>query len=130
LLNGDPKNALLEVEKTPDWVLYLYVKARILSTLGNEVEAQSIMNELLKTSAYEFPSVMATVYAWRGEADSAFEWLDMAYQQHDTLLVYFLGNTLFRNLTTDPRYPVFVEKMGLLEEWKAMPPEYGGPAAQ
>jgi hypothetical protein len=121
---------LLEVEKTPDWIFYLYVKARILSTLGNEVEAQSIMNELLKTSAYEFPNVMATVYAWRGEADSAFEWLEMAYQQHDTTLVYFLGNTSFRNLTTDPRYPVFVEKMGLLEEWKAMPPEYGGPPAQ
>jgi hypothetical protein len=43
-------------------------------------------------------------------------------------LVYFLGNTLFRNLTTDPRYPVFVEKLGLLEEWKAMPAEYGGPS--
>jgi tetratricopeptide (TPR) repeat protein len=128
LLNGDPKNALLEVEKTPDRIFYLYDKARILSTLGNEAEAQSIMNELLKTSAYEFPGVMATVFAWRGEADSAFEWLETAYQRHDTTLVYFLGNTLFRNLTTDPRYPVFVEKLGLLEEWKAMPPEYGGPS--
>jgi len=130
LLNGDPKNALLEVEKNPDWFFYLYSKANILSTLGNEAEAQSIMNELLKTSVYERSGAMATVYAWRGENDSAFKWLEMAYEQHETQLVFFLGNVLFRNLTTDPRYVIFVEKMGLLEEWKAMPPEYGGPPAQ
>ena len=128
LLNGDPKNALLEGGKTPDWFFYLYGKAIALSTLGNEAEAQSIMNELLKTSAYEVPGAMATVYAWRGENDSAFKWLEMAYEQHDIQLVFFLGNVWFRNLTTDPRYPVFVEKMGLLEEWKAMPPEHGGPS--
>ena len=130
LLNGDPKNALLEVEKTPDRFFYLYGKASILSTLGNEAEAQSIMNELLKTSAYESPGPMASVYAWRGENDSAFQWLELAYEKHDFRLVFFLGNVWFRNLTTDPRYAIFVEKMGLLEEWKAMPPEYGGPPAQ
>ena len=128
LLNGDPKNALLEVEKNPDSFSYLYGKASILSTLGNEAEAQSIMNELLKTSAYESPGAMATVYAWRGENDSAFQWLELAYEQHDFRLVFLLGNVWFRNLTTDPRYAIFVEKMGLLEEWKAMPPEHGGPS--
>jgi adenylate cyclase len=130
LMNGDPKNALLEVEKTPDRFYYLYGKANILSTLGNEVEAQSIMNELLKTSAYEVPGAMATVYAWRGENDSAFKFLELAYEQHEMQLVFFLGNVWFRNLTTDPRYAVFVEKLGLLEEWKAMPPEHGGPPEQ
>jgi len=130
LLNGDPRNALLEVEKNPDWFYYLYGKANILSTLGNEAEAQSIMNELLKTSAYESPTAMATVYAWRGENDSAFKWLEMAYEQHDFRLAFFLGNGWFRNLTTDTRYAVFVEKLGLLEDWKAMPPEHGGPPEQ
>jgi hypothetical protein len=127
-LKGDPKNALVEVEKSPDRTFYAYQKAIIHSTLGNEAEAQSIMNELLETSAYEIPIAMAATYAWRGENDSAFEWLEMAYQQHNYTLVYFLGNIWWRNLTTDPRYPVFVEKLGLLEEWQAMPPEYGGPS--
>ena len=128
LFKGDLKNALLEVEKNPDRTFYAHFKSRIHFTLGNEAEAESIMYELLKTSAYKIPIAMATTYASRGENDSAFEWLEMAYQQHDFRLVYFLGNIWWRNLTTDPRYPVFVEKLGLLEEWKAMPPEYGGPS--
>ena len=73
---------------------------------------------------------MASLYAWRGENDSAFKWLEMAYEQHDFQLGFFLGDVWLRNLTTDPRYVIYVEKMGLLEEWKAMPPEFGGPPEQ
>ena len=73
---------------------------------------------------------MAAVYAWRGEGDSAFEWLDLAYEQHNARLDSFLGRLSWRKLTGDPRYSAFVEKIGLLEEWKAMPPEYGGPPKQ
>ena len=39
----------------------------------------------------------------------------------------FLGNPRFKNLVSDPRYPLFLEKLGLLEYWQAMPPEYAGP---
>jgi hypothetical protein len=38
----------------------------------------------------------------------------------------FLANPLWSKLTCDPRYAAFVEKLGLLEELKEMPPEYGG----
>jgi len=96
--------------------------------MGKEEEAQTLINELLETSADEAPREMATVYAWRGEGDSAFEWLEMAYEQHETSPGSFLGNLWWRKLTSDPRYSAYVEKIGLLEEWKAMPPEYGGPS--
>jgi len=128
LLSGDPKSALVEAENSLTGIYYRYLLTSIHSDLGNEAKAQSMINELLETSAHEFPSVMASVYALRGENDSAFEWLEIAYRQRDYRLVHFLGSLWFRNLTTDPRYPVFVEKLGLLEEWKAMPPEFGGPA--
>ncbi len=128
LLSGNPENALFEVEKSSTGKYHGYLLTIVHSDLGNEAEAQSMISELLETSAHDFPYMMASVYAWRGEGDSAFEWLDIAYQQRDFRLVHFLGSVWFRNLTTDPRYPVFVEKLGLLEEWKAMPPEYGGPS--
>jgi len=128
LMSGDPKNALVEAEKGSTGEFHSYLLTVIHSDLGNEAKAQSMINELLETSAHDFPFVMASVYAWRGEDDSAFEWLEIAYRQRKYRLVHFLGSLWFRNLTTDPRYPVFVEKLGLLEEWKAMPPEYGGPS--
>jgi len=130
MMRGDLENALLETEKNPGAFYYRYQKADVLYMMGRETEAQTLINELLETSADEVPRAMAAVYAQRGEGDSAFEWLEIAYEQHDARLDYFLGNLFWRKLTSDPRYSAFVEKIGLLEEWKAMPPEYGGPPKQ
>ena len=126
MLRGDLENALLETERTPDALYYRHQKANVLYMMGKEAEAQTLINELLETSADDVPGAMATVYAWRGESDPAFEWLERAYEQHDARPDSFLGNLWWRKLTGDPRYSAFVEKIGLLEEWKAMPPEYGG----
>ena len=95
--------------------------------MGRETEAQALVNELLETSADAVPGAMALVYAWQGDGDSAFAWLDRAYEQDDARPDTFLGHLHWRKLTGDPRYSVFVEKIGLLDEWKAMPPEFGGP---
>jgi tetratricopeptide (TPR) repeat protein len=130
MMRGDLENALLEIEKTPDEFFYRHQKANYLYMMGREAEAQTLINELLETSADEVPGAMALVYAMRGEGDSAFEWLDLAYEQHNARPASFLGGLSWRKLTGDPRYSAFVEKIGLLEEWKAMPPEYGGPPEQ
>jgi len=127
ILQGDFENALLETEKSPDAFFYPHQKAHILYMMGKETEAQTLINELLETSADDEPGAMALVYAWRGEGDSAFEWLERAYEQDQPNTYVFLGSVFWRKLTGDPRYSAYVEKIGLLEEWKAMPPEYGGP---
>ncbi len=130
MMRGDFENAMLETEKSPDEFFYRHQKAIILSMMGRETEAQALINELLETSADDVPGAMAFVYAWRGEGDSAFEWLERAREQGNDLPGDFLGSLFWRKLTSDPRYSAYVEKIGLLEEWKAMPPEYGGPPAQ
>jgi hypothetical protein len=98
--------------------------------MGKETEAQTLINELIETFADDAPGSIGVVYAWRGDGDSAFEWLERAHEQDNALPNNFLGNLWWRKLTSDPRYSAHVEKIGLLEEWKAMPPEYGGPPAQ
>ena len=45
---------------------------------------------------------VALVHSWRGESDSAFEWLERAYARHD-LELRWLKNDLF--LRQDPRRP-------------------------
>lgn len=130
MMRGDLENALLETEKTPDEFYYRHQKANFLYLMGKEAEAQTLINELLETSADQAPRAMASVYALRGEGDLAFEWLERAYEQDSASSTTFLGRLSWRKLTGDPRYSAFVEKIGLLEEWKAMPPEYGGPPKQ
>jgi adenylate cyclase len=130
MMRDDFENALLEIEKYPDVFFYRHEKAHILHLMGKEPEAQALINELLETSADDVPGAMAVLYAWHGDADSAFEWQEKAHEQNDDRPDAFLGSLFWRKLTGDPRYAVYAEKYGLLEEWKAMPPEYGGPPAQ
>ena len=49
------------------------------------------------------------------------EWFEKAYQQRPAYFAFFLTNQWHKKLKSDPRYPVFLEKLGLLEYWKAMP---------
>jgi hypothetical protein len=52
-------------------------------------------------------------YAYRGERDEAFAWLERAYRQKDSGLWLIKGDPLLKNLAGDPRYPAFLRKMKL-----------------
>jgi len=121
LRKGDPETALKEIEKNPSATGYPFVKAEILSMLGHEIEAQALINEQLKTSARQNPTAVAIYYSSRGENDLAFEWYEKAFQQEPGSLAYFLRRPWNKSLESDPRYPAFVEKLGLLEAWQAIP---------
>jgi len=128
LLKGDAETALIEINKGPGFRFNAFVKVGILSTLVREAEAQALIRQLLEGPADLEPLVMAGIYAWRGENDLVFEWLEKARLLSTVSFTSFLGEPWFRNLVSDPRYPLFLEELGLLEYWEAMPPEYGGPA--
>ena len=71
---------------------------------------------------------VAEAYAWRGEENASFEWLEKGFVQKDVGLAYILGNAVFQSLWDDPRWVELLQKLKLLEHWQAMPPEYGGPS--
>ena len=123
LLQGDAGRALIQFNKYPSSRRNVLNKASAQIVLGNESEAQAIVNEYLATSSHEDPFWTAAIFAWRGDNDKAFEWLETAFQQRNIALSTILNNVYLRNLQSDPRYPAFLEKLGLLEAWKAMPPE-------
>ena len=54
---------------------------------------------------------IAQVYAFRGEKDKAFEWLQNAFNEHDTGMLALLVDPLIRDLRGDPRYKALVAKM-------------------
>jgi adenylate cyclase len=128
LLKGDAETALGESNKGPANRNSAFLKARIFSTQGREAEAQALISQMLEGPADLSPLPMARTYAWRGENDLAFEWLEKLSRQSNSQLALFLIEPWFRGLVNDPRYALFLDKVGLLEAWKAMPPEYGGPA--
>ena len=55
---------------------------------------------------------MAEIYAWRGDADHAFEWLERAYQRR-TGLAELKAAPMFKKIRGDPRFGDFLRKLGM-----------------
>ena len=89
--------------------------ACVYHVMGRNAESDAALaratKELAGTSAYG----IAEVYAYRGEIDQAFAWLDRAYRQRDVLLYRIKGNPLLMTLEADARYKTFLRKMKLPE---------------
>lgn len=74
---------------------------------------------LIENWGDEQPGAIAQVFAWRGEKDSAFEWLDLALdtdqpaQIQGTRRVARLADPVFSNLHSDPRWEAFRRRTGL-----------------
>ena len=56
---------------------------------------------------------VAQVYAYRGERDKAFEWLDRSIVQKDPGLVNIKTDPLFAGLHGDPRFNAVLRKINL-----------------
>ena len=65
-----------------------------------------------ETAAYQ----IAEVYAYRGEKDRAFEWLERARRQRDPGLPSLRKDPLLTNLHGDPRWNAFLRTMGLVDD--------------
>jgi len=80
---------------------------------GLPAESDAALKELTdkdpEGSAYE----IAEGYAYRNEADLAFQWMERAYAQHDPGLISMKVDPLLHRLHDDPRWQPFLEKMGL-----------------
>lgn len=59
------------------------------------------------------PLLIAEVYAFRGETDRAFEWLERADAERDSGFTLLKGNPLLKRLEHDSRYATLLKKLGL-----------------
>jgi adenylate cyclase len=84
-------------------------------TLGHAKESQQALDQYFATAGAGGAYALAEIYAWRGESDKAFEWLDRAYQQHDSNLYDFRNDAAITLLHGDPRFGEMLRKMNLPE---------------
>ena len=81
--------------------------------LGHAKESQKALDELVATHSLTNAYQIAEVYAWRGDRDAAFSWLERAYTQHDGTLVQIKFDPLLAKLRADSRFSAMLKKMGL-----------------
>jgi len=61
---------------------------------------------------YLAPYLIADYYADIGDKEHAFEWLNIAYREHNTYLIFLRTEASFESLHSDPRYAELVRKLG------------------
>jgi TolB-like protein len=112
LARGEPNAALAAIEAEPEPVWKSFGLPLVYRALNREPEAQHAFAALVANSAgHEFQ--VAETYAYFGEPDQAFHWLEEARVRHDPGILHVRGDPLLRTLVTDPRYPAFLRKMKL-----------------
>ncbi|HEY2712976.1 MAG TPA: hypothetical protein VGI60_10705 [Chthoniobacterales bacterium] len=81
--------------------------------MASGATADAILAQLLAKDRDVMAYQVAEVYAWRGETDKGFEWLQISFDTHETGTVSLLIDPLLRGLQQDARYNVLLAKLGL-----------------
>lgn len=113
LLEKKPAEALEVAEWSTSEVFKLSRQAAALHDLGRAAEAQRLLDELIARHGHEGAFQIGEAYAWFGQLDKAFEWLDWAYVQRDGGLTGLKHSPMLRGLRSDPRYAALLRKMNL-----------------
>jgi tetratricopeptide (TPR) repeat protein len=115
---GKSKNAVVALEKAVAlnpgsararaYLGYAFAKA------GNQGHARALLAELIAEaeSGYVWPLALALLYAGLGEDDKALEWLETAFEDRVSQLVWLdLNYPEFDSLREYPRYKTIIERI-------------------
>jgi TolB-like protein len=116
-VQGRPEEGLQYLDFDSEGQWHQSMSIIVLHILGRHEEEQSMRQKLVDKKGRSIPTVTAMTYAWHGDADKAFEWLDIAFEQRDALMVNLVYNPWLAPLHDDPRWVTILDKMGLLEYW-------------
>src|SRR5947199_223135 len=110
---GDGETALREAQLEPNEAYRRFELALAHYARGDRPAADAALSEMIARDRNLLAYQIAEVYAWRGETDKAFEWLQISFDNRDTGTLSLLIDPLMRSLRGDPRYKSILEKIGL-----------------
>jgi serine/threonine-protein kinase len=110
---GDGETALREAQLEPDAGFRRFELAVAQYVRGDRQAADAALADLIANAREGFAYQIAEVYAVRGEADKAFEWLQISFDDRDAGMLGLLVDPLLSGLRDDPRYKNLVAKVGL-----------------
>ena len=110
---GDGETALREAQLEPDDTIRPFELALAQYVRGDIKASDAALAELIANSRDSLAYQVAQVYAVRNEVDKAFEWLQIAFDNHDGGMPSLLVDPVLRGLRDDPRYKNLVVKVGL-----------------
>jgi serine/threonine-protein kinase len=112
LFRGEPESALT-VFRRSDSVYRPTGIAMAEHSLGHARESRQALEQAIRENGADGAYQIAQAYAWRGEDDKTFEWLQLAIDRNDGGLTFLKSDPIIGRMASDPRYAAVVRKMGL-----------------
>lgn len=113
LQKDDPQAALAEMQQESGEPPRLGGLSMAYHALGRSAESDAALAELIEKYEKTSAASIAAVFAYRGEPDRAFEWLDKAVKYNDTDLGGTAVYPMYANLHFDPRWLPFLRQLGI-----------------
>ena len=110
--------AIAAYERSGAFNCALAGRALAYSMLGKKEVSQKLLDDLKSTIQQGAPGVAAWIarsFAQLGEIDLAFEYLEKAYQDRDTQIVWLKVDPFYDPLRLDRRFNTLLRRMNLLE---------------
>ena len=107
---GDKETALREAQSEPDESYRRFELAVAQYARGDQTAADAALADLIAHNQ-GLDYQVAQVYTVRGEKEKALEWLQVAFDHHDTGMLALLVDPLLKSLRDDSRYKALIEKM-------------------
>jgi TolB-like protein/Flp pilus assembly protein TadD len=108
--------AKVVVQAEPSERYRLSTLAGIYYQAGDTATAERLTAELIAKYSDSMAGNIASVYAQAGHRDEAFKWLERAYENRDSAVAWVKTSYFLDKLHDDPRWPVFLHKMGLADD--------------
>jgi len=112
LFQGEASAALEAMQREELEAFRLIGQSLAYHALGDAPASDAALAELIDKYERGWAFRIASVMAYRNEADRAFEWLDKAVEYSDDYLAEILGEPLFSSIKSDPRWLPFLESIG------------------
>ena len=115
ILRGDLDVALREAEFGPPASTTGHnIIAIVRFARGEREEAEAALQKLIEQAAELSPVSISLVYAFTGDVEKMFEWLDRAYQQREPTLASTISSyPFFQRYYSDPRFVALCHKIGM-----------------
>jgi adenylate cyclase len=117
-LQGRPEEAWQFLDASSDNLWQRFVSVLVLVDLGREQNARNLIQRLIDEDGNVMAYQIAEIFALLNESDKSFEWLERAYLQKDSGISQVSFDPFLVSLHTDPRWEVFLLKVGMLDYWK------------
>jgi TolB-like protein/predicted Zn-dependent protease len=90
--------------------------ALVYHALGQKADSDAVLARVSRAEAGEWPYGVAVIYAYRGQRDKAFEWLEKDYELRDPdLLMFVRGDPELVQLRGDQRYTALLRRLNMAE---------------